>query len=126
MHMHTCTIQVVVELPQTQVRSQTSSKSHILGKSKTKEDTALKAQRKATMKAAKREREKSMREGKEKRKQKMDSMDEAKLREFLGNDINRLETENIVSFNIMCCCSQKGMITCTGTPKQAGMFRGDG
>ena len=72
-------------------------------KSKTKEEQArAKAEEKDKMKAQKLEREKTIRDSKRRRKIDMEKMDEAKLKEYLGNQINRLEQENMVSFLTHC------------------------
>ena len=77
-----------------------SSKIKFFGKrfSKTKEEQArAKAEEKDRMKAKKLEREKTMRESKRRRKVDIEKMDEAKLKEYLGDEINRLERDNMVS-----------------------------
>ena len=82
-----------------------SSKIKFFGKkfSKTKEEQArAKAEEKGRMKAKKLEREKTMRETKRRRKVDMEKMDEAKLKEYLGNQINRLERDNMVSGYYSC------------------------
>ena len=87
--------------------SQRGPKLQLPWKSKSRDDV-LKAQDKATMKAAKRQRQQSVEEGKELRKLKMDSMDDNRLKVFLGEEINRLENENLVSnyiHNYACTCT---------------------
>ncbi|CAI8019374.1 hypothetical protein GBAR_LOCUS11651 [Geodia barretti] len=83
-----------------------SSKIKFFGKkfSKTKEEQArAKAEEKGRMKAKKLEREKTMRETKRRRKVDMEKMDEAKLKEYLGSQINRLERDNMTLRNQMEC-----------------------
>ena len=82
-----------------------SSKIKFFGKkfSKTKEEQArAKAEEKGRMKAKKLEREKTMRETKRRRKVDMEKMDEAKLKEYLGGEVNRLERDNMVSSYYSC------------------------
>ena len=78
-----------------------TSKIRLFGKrfSKTKEEQAqAKAEEKDRMKAKKLEQEKPMGEPKRKREVDMEKMDEAiKLKEYLGNEINRLERDNMVN-----------------------------
>jgi DNA repair exonuclease SbcCD ATPase subunit len=83
-----------------------SSKIKFFGKrfSKTKEEQArAKAEEKDRMKAKKLEREKTMRESKRRRKVDIEKMDEAKLKEYLGDEINRLERDNMTLRNQMEC-----------------------
>ena len=70
----------------------------------TKEEQArAKAEEKDRIKAKKLEREKIMRESKRRRKVDMEKMDEAKLKDYLGGEINRLEREKMVSTAPACC-----------------------
>ena len=63
-----------------------------------KEDTSLKREEKAKMKAERKERERKMKEEKERRRQEMANMDdEKKLKQYLEKEISRLEEENLVS-----------------------------